>query len=88
MTSELTQQDALDFLGHAFRNIALPKLSAADVEEIRDGLQHFMWGKCTCADIAGENPLCLAHGSHTQWAKENPDFCELAERLSDGKAIP
>lgn len=37
---------------------------------------------CACGEIAGENLGCPLHGEGTLWAKENPDVCEIAERMA------
>lgn len=34
------------------------------------------------AEVAGEDPRCPLHGEGTLWAKENPDVCEMAQRLA------
>jgi hypothetical protein len=41
---------------------------------------------CSCMEIAGEDPRCIRHGKGTQWAKENPDLCEISERLTSMQA--
>jgi hypothetical protein len=41
---------------------------------------------CSCMEIAGEDPRCIRHGKGTQWAKENPDLCEISERLTTMQA--
>ncbi len=42
--------------------------------------------RCSCAEIAGEDPRCFRHGEGTMWAKENPDLCALYERYTDLRA--
>lgn len=38
----VTKADAVKFIESAFRNVELPPLSADDIEDIRDGLEHFI----------------------------------------------
>jgi hypothetical protein len=45
-----------------------------------------MMSNCSCMEIAGEDPRCIRHGKGTQWAKENPDLCEISERLTTMQA--
>lgn len=52
----VTQADAVLFLEQAFRNIALPPLDPADIEDIRDGLDQF-WRRTAHSGEGRDHPL-------------------------------
>ena len=41
-----------------------------------------MTKKCSCMEVAGEDPNCILHGRGTMWRKENPDICELTDKAA------
>lgn len=72
-------------LRRAYNVIDCLEARIAELERERDALtQHRP--QCSCVEVYGEDPHCIKHGRGTDWAKENPDICQLAEKAARATA--